>query len=256
MSTIALVLPAFKLEKVIQHSLRNVQAGTAEFSDHNFILYPIDDGSPDDTFAEIQRCGEEYGLVMRAYRNEQNLGLVQTLRKAYGRVLGDRQIEYILKTDLDADFDQRIVLRRMVPYIDRAAKIVVGTRVRPIKEEENPYEYRRQNDVFRIMKNEFGLADIDPPSAGSQLYQTSFLPTLMAHPVVQSYNKRWGFDFLLPLVARSLEVDVPVVQIECGHYDPERRPQSKVQQQYDTYIEIIAGLQGKKPGELSGLYQK
>ncbi len=255
MAAIALVLPAFNLEGMVYNSLEKVRAGTVDFPAHHFIFYPVDDGSTDGTFAEIERYGAGHQLAILPYRNPKNKGLVQTLRETYQRVLTDGLSDYVLKTDLDSDFDQCLVLRWMVPLIDSKTQIVAGVRLRPITREENEYEYDRREDVFRIMRGELGLDDIDPPSAGSQLYSASFLSHLLDHSLIQRYDKRWGFDFLLPLVGRSLGADVPVVHIERGRYDPARRPRDKVREQYDSYIEIMAALLGKNPQELSALYR-
>src|SRR3989344_5804912 len=103
MAKIAMVLPASNEEKGIQQALANVKAGIENFPEHEFTLFPIDDGSIDNTLGEIRRCSLAHNFKIRPHRNETNLGIVRTLKDAYARVL-ENGFDYVLKTDLDADF--------------------------------------------------------------------------------------------------------------------------------------------------------
>ena len=167
---IALVLPAYREGPRIETSLYNVKKGIEMFPDYKFVLYTTDDASPDDTSKQINKWSTEYGLDTVHHRNSENLGLVETLKQAYGRIL-EEDYNLILKTDLDADFDQSEVLRVMVPYAKNDAKVVAGIRWREFTLDENPYEFDRRTEILKIMERELGLKKMDPPSAGSQLYK-------------------------------------------------------------------------------------
>ena len=253
---IALVLPAYNEEQGIAAALGNVARGMGHFPDYTFELFPIDDGSQDNTFRVIEAQGQALGLNCHPHKNPENQGLVRTLKYTYERILADHHdVDYILKTDLDADFDQERVLQRLLPYIDDYVDVVAGIRWREITREENAYEFERRTEIFKILTDELGLSKLDPPSAGSQLYTREAAQQIFAHPTVENYDKRWGLDFLVPLVARSLDLDVEISAIENGSYDPGRRPEDKVRLQYDTYLEIIGQLVGKSHEQLSKLYK-
>ena len=255
--TIGLVLPAYNEEATINQSFFNIKKGINLFPQHNFILFPIDDGSTDDTAKEFHHCGQKFGLDYQPFIFIQNRGVAQVQKEALSvLVFGWNNLDYILKTDLDADFDQSIVLEKMIPYIEKNAKIVAGVRWREITPQENAYEVQRRDDILKILKSELSIAELDPPSAGSQLYERNYLTNLFLQPVITSYKKRWGFEFLLDLVSSKLGTPAPVVKIENSQYDPARRPAEKVRAQYDIYLEIIGELVGKKPEELSKLYRK
>ncbi|MBW2972925.1 glycosyltransferase [Candidatus Woesearchaeota archaeon] len=252
---IALVLPAFNEEKGIASSLLNIRAGICEFPQHDFKLFPIDDASSDNTYEAIQHWGRVYELKLRPFKNQQNMGVAQSLKKMY-KIIAKTDVDFIIKTDLDSDFNQRIVLEELVPYCDTDEKIVAGVRWREITPEENAYEVERRNDILKILEEELGVTELDPPSVGSQFYSRGHLETLLEQPMVQAYDKRWGFELLLDLVSAKIGVKAPVVRIEKGQYDPARRPPEKVDGQYNAYIEIVAALIGKAPQELSKLYNK
>ena len=56
--------------------------------------------------------------------------------------------------------------------------------------------------------------------------------------------------------ALDLKIQRKMVTFSNGKYDPSRRTKDKVRAQYDTYIEILAELEGKQPQDLSPLYGK
>lgn len=250
---IALVLPAFNEESGIERALRNVKSGINLFPQYNFTLFTVDDGSSDNTSEAIAHWSEFLDLNLSPSRNDVNIGIAQTLKKTYREVV-QTDNDFIIKTDLDSDFDQRIVLERLVPYVLSDEQIVAGVRWREITIEENAYEVERRKDVLRILREELNVRKLDPPSIGSQFYRKEHLIYLLNDPMVGSYDKRWGFELLLDLVSAKLGFVAPVVQIEKGNYDPLRRPREKVDAQYNSYIEIIADLKGKLPQELSSLY--
>lgn len=251
---IALVLPAFNLEEDVEQSLLNIKRGIKLFPQHEFTLFPVDDGSSDKTFDEIKKWADVYDLYSYCYRNPVNIGLVETLRQTYSAIIDFSSFDYILKTDMDKDFDQSIVLQTMLPFIDKA-DVVAGVRWRHFTEQENPYEYQRRCDITKILKQELGLEGLDPPSVGSQFYRVKAIKKILRHDMVVNYDNRWGLDFLISVVAAKLtKSEFKVVNIEEGKYDAERRKPDKVKAQYNAYLEIIGNLVGKRPSELSKLY--
>ena len=255
--TIGLVLPAYNEEATIEQSFSNIKKGINLFPQHDFILFPIDDGSTDNTAREFHRCGKKFRLDYQPFIFSKNIGIAQVLKKDLSVLaFGWTNLDYILKTDLDSDFDQSLVLKKLLPYVENDVPIVAGVRWREISPEENAYEVERRDDILGVLERELGITELDPPSAGSQLWERNHLANLLVQPQVVDYKKRWGFELLLDLVSSKLGSPAPVVKIENGQYDPARRPAEKVRAQYDTYLEIIGELVGKKPEELSNFYKK
>lgn len=233
-------------------------------------------------------------MSLSTVSNVENKGLVATLKEAYGEAIAEnanilldtvQQYEggkivpiplhqlpktYVIKTDADGDFDTANIMERLLPYarpdanenVDlitsptKIGDVIAGVRWREILEHENPYEHWRRSDIVATLEREMGLKDLDPPSCGTQFYETGALVKLMGDERIASYDQRWGLDFRMPLVARSLGLKTGVVAFENGKYDPARRPADKVQAQYDTYTETIASMVGKRPEEISTTYKK
>lgn len=251
---VAVVLPAVNEEDVLEKSFANVKKGMILFPQYEFQLFPIDDGSTDNTFNAMLEWCFEYDLPAVIHRNPKNIGVAATVHEAYVRILSQCNPDYFMKTDLDADFNQQTVFERLMPFMANGADAVAGVRWREIKREENSYEVDRRDDMLRILKEEFGITEFDPPAAGSQLYSRRAMSRLLDQPMIRNYNRRWGFDVAMPLLARKLGFGAPVVKIENGSYDPKRRPKEKVDAQYNAYVEIVSDLTGKEPSSLSRFY--
>ncbi|UCD04289.1 MAG: glycosyltransferase [Candidatus Woesearchaeota archaeon] len=185
---ITLVLPAYNEEEHIEKSFLNIKEGVSQFPEYNFNLFVIDDSSTDKTWDKILKYRDEYKLNMFCLPNKQNIGLDPTLKRGYEIVLGTNT-KAIIKTDLDSDFNQKIVLEKLVPYIKTDKNIAVGVRCREISKKENPYEFKRKQEILRILREEFNITDFDPPSLGSQFYKRGFLEDILTHPMVKNHKK-------------------------------------------------------------------
>lgn len=87
---ISIALPAYNAENYIAECLDSLLAQTYT----NFEIILIDDCSTDDTAQVAQRYHDSR---IRFYRNEENLGIVHTLNRAYSLCRGD----YIARMDAD-----------------------------------------------------------------------------------------------------------------------------------------------------------
>lgn len=239
---IGLILPAYNEEGNLEKSIKNIEKGMSKFPYYKFSVYPVDDNSTDNTYKRLVewQVNSKYEII--ATKNSKNMGVAQSLKNMYG-VIAYVGEDYILKTDMDSDFDQSVVLERLLPYVESTEKIVAGVRWREITKEENAYEVTRRNEVLEVLKREYGVTELDPPSVGSQLYEVNHLRKLMNHPYAVGYDRRWGFEFMLDLLSAKLEgKHPPIVKIEKGQYDPARRPKEKVDAQYTTYLQIMKEL--------------
>ncbi|GAG38774.1 unnamed protein product, partial [marine sediment metagenome] len=103
---IAIALPAYDEEHNIKDSLLHVKQGIALLPEYDFKVFLVDDGSTDNTFSEVEKWHNTYRLPVILTKNPKNLGLVQTLKNMYKEIL-TQGFDYILRTDLDADFNQQ-----------------------------------------------------------------------------------------------------------------------------------------------------
>lgn len=241
-------LPAFDEGERVEESLENVKRGMEHFPQFHFKHYLLNDASNDDTGEQLNKHATNLGLDFTLINNSVNKGLAISTRDAYFDMMNDNSLDYILKTDLDADFDQEKVFEQMLSLINPDLKIAVGTRWREFFEQDHPYEFQRRTHVLNLLEEKLGISSMDPPSAGSQLYSSSFLKQIMTFDMIKNYDKRWGIDVAIPLVAASLlgkefvKKSFRVINIENGSYDASRRPMDKVKLQYDTYESIIRSL--------------
>lgn len=109
---IAVVLPAFNQEENVEMTFRSLNNRFKNFSDYNFTIYSIDDGSTDKTSEEIARCAEKFGLIINHHKNEKKRGCSKTLMEAYNRIIAHKNsgatsiglrdyFNYILRTNFD-----------------------------------------------------------------------------------------------------------------------------------------------------------
>tara|TARA_B100000315_G_scaffold245027_1_gene270411 strand:- start:473 stop:1267 length:795 start_codon:yes stop_codon:yes gene_type:complete len=260
---VAVVLPAYNLEETIASSLGRIEAGIENWSsEYDFEVFVIDDGSEDGTYQAAQEWSEEHPLGINLDKNPENLGLAETLRRAYQRVL-ESDPDFILKTDLDADYDQRKTFDKLLSVPEKPHVItLVGDRNFP--REQNPYDFDMREDMLRILgeepdlgRLEPDLGRLDPSTIGSQLYQAAYVRHMLKQEITMNHRKRWGMDLIMSLFAFVKNgFDAMMVDVDMGEYDPTRRPKEKVRAQYDAQIEIIGVLVGKSPQELSLMYGK
>jgi len=136
----------------------------------------------------------------------------------------------------------------------------------PQYSKEQQYEKERWEDISTVMKTEYPRINLDPATCGTHLIKYDLAMKLLDNETFQKYDKPWGLDFLIALLAVDLidsnqisfagAPSMGVVELKKGNFDPSRRTLDKIEAQHDTYLEIIAMLKGKKPYMLSKLYGK
>ena len=89
---VSVLIPAYNVERYVAEAVRAVMAQTYS----NLEIIVIDDGSQDATFSVLEGLANQDKRI-RLYRNEANLGLIDTLNKGLDLVTG----EYIARTDAD-----------------------------------------------------------------------------------------------------------------------------------------------------------
>jgi glycosyltransferase involved in cell wall biosynthesis len=242
------VYGAYNLEKHIEQSLKLVKEGINSHPEIDFLNIITDDGSSDNTYEVLKQFSKKYKLNTVIRKNETNKGLVQTLKDSYQEAL-KYEPNYVLKTDLDTDFNQKLVFDNMINAINSKTQIIAGTRYRKIKEEDNPYEYKLREEIVGALNKKYGITELDPPSMGTQLYNAEYLPAILNWEEIKNHNERWGLDFAIPLAGIKKGMNVKVVQIP-GNYDALRRPEDKVLSQYTKYAKIMSKQLGTDPKKM------
>lgn len=233
-SKIALILPAYNEEKTIESSLNKLKSGIDLFPEYDFYLYITDDHSTDNTSQIINKWKTRQNLPVILNRNPKNLGLVDTLKAAYKKTIEDNS-DFILRTDLDLDFDQKEVLQKLMPLIYES-DVTVGIANRII---QDPYEISRKKEILQKLKDNFGLVNLDPSLVGTQMYNAKALSEILKQPEIIEHSKRWGLDFLMVLCAKKLGFKIKIIKFNEGTYKAERRPKEKIELQYGIYDELL-----------------
>lgn len=251
---VAVMLPSYNEGQGVKPALENVQRGIVQFPEFDFRLHLVNDASTDDTQYWMERSLDELGLEAKIITNSVNLGVAETAKNVFTYFIEDLNADYIMKTDLDDDFDQTRVIEKLIPYTKTNSGFTIGMRWREFHRDENPYEFDRREDILKVLKDVMGFEDLDPPSSGSWLFKKDFLRDALSHPYIKSYERRWGIGETIAIIGRGLNWWIPVVNIENSSYDPLRRPKDKVDAQYNAYFEAISYVTGISPRKLSPYY--
>jgi hypothetical protein len=234
------------------------------YGNHRYVVRFVDDGSWDNTMEILEKWKMDNQDRWNTIKIETggdliNLGLVKRTKYTYREILKDGAFNYIIKTDIDGDFNLNEVLNYLISCVGSLDNVIA---IRGL-EKRAEYEEKRRREIVEILQSKekalklegLNINDLDPSSVGSQLYKSSMLSEILGHPMVEEYNRKWGLDFLIPLVAALMKYKLEIKKIS-GSRDPERRKLSKVRNQFDTYIEIIASFLREKPEDVSEYYNK
>ncbi len=149
MTTISILIPAYRHERFVEQAVRSVFAQTRRPAE----IIAIDDQSPDDTFAILQGLADESPVPFRLLRNDVNSGVASTLNRALS--LARSEWVGILPTD---DFYQPSKLERHLAYAERKSHSSKVSHCNAISIDAEGHEYgailppgdagTREGDVF------------------------------------------------------------------------------------------------------------
>ena len=254
---IGLVFPVYNEEHGIEVALKNIKESVDAFPQHAFKIYTSDDCSTDNTYQALNDWGKTYNLDMVIHKGEMNIGAAQTSKRTFQRIEKTPDITHVIKMDLDADLNQRAVIKKMIPYVNTPIDFAVGIRNIEInRNEDTEYEHLRREDMQRILREEFSLVQFDAASLGCLFLNRQYLHTLLEYSAVANHDKRWGWEMVCLLSTVHAKGIPPIIQIKDCVYSLSRRPKEKIDDQYDIDIETVANLTGKNPQSLSSFYSK
>ncbi|KKU18928.1 MAG: hypothetical protein UX77_C0001G0019 [Parcubacteria group bacterium GW2011_GWA1_47_11] len=252
---IILVLPALNLAKELKETLDKVKRTVSKFSNRFcFRIYVISDGSTDNTHLIMKKWQSECGLDVEVLKNNKNRGLVETLKDTYKKVLrSEEDAHYVLKTDLDKDYDQEAAISKLLGCIPQgnlsnpSFDMVVGSRTYKKQElkrmkacNKTNHEFERREKILKIMKKHFTPDDFDPSSVGSQLYKMASLRRVLQNKSVGlflTWKERYGLDVVIPLAALFMKMRFKKISVGSGKYVAKKSDVAK--KRYDTYERII-----------------
>ena len=236
---LAIVLPMYnekeRLPKAFEQLRQVVDRIYPEFLSRLFVFV---DGSTDGTPKVARSLITGLQLPANYHYTNKNTGLALTTSKAFSAAIYCGN-DYVLKTDVDGDFDLGEVVLKLTQESRNGADAIIG--VREFKG-KSLQEIQAREYVLGILEKEFGkdAVRLDPAQVGSYLYKADALGRVMQDDAVTYFIGRWGFDFLLSLVSLSRGLDVRTINLPYVNGDEARRNVQKVNQQYATYLPIIA----------------
>ncbi|MCU1278803.1 MAG: glycosyl transferase family 2 [bacterium] len=123
MSSLYLIVPAFNEARVIQATLRNLPPRIAGVDDLTVVV--VDDGSTDDTAAEVMRVGDPRVVLLRHVINR-GLGGALATGLAYARQNG---ADYVITYDADGQHAPEDIEGVLGPLVAGDAHAVIGSRL-------------------------------------------------------------------------------------------------------------------------------
>ncbi len=200
---LSVILPAFKEGAHIFDNIGKVRAQFAgKFS---FEIVAVDDGSPDNTFAEIQRAAQQWPEV-RAVRLKHNAGKGEALKRGFKAARGERVA--FLDADLDIPPSQ---VEALMAGMDRAGvDVVIGSKRHPQSDVDYPWHRRIVSGVYYLLiKLMFGLPLRDTQT-GVKLFKRAALADCFPRILVKAFA--FDIELLAVLHARGYSIaDAPVV---------------------------------------------
>lgn len=114
---IAVVIPAYRVARHIADVLRGIPAFVAT-------IIVVDDASPDDSAAIVEKCGDPRVVLLR---HERNGGVGAAMRTGFREAIR-RGVDIVVKMDGDGQMDPRQLPNLLAPLLDGVADMTKGNR--------------------------------------------------------------------------------------------------------------------------------
>ena len=190
---LSVVMPAFNLGRSIHrniHRVHSVFAGRIPFE-----IVPVDDGSADDTAAEIRRAAEDLPDAVHPVYAFANGGKGAALASGFDRSCGS----HVLLLDADLDLNPDFVWRFFEIMRDESADIVIGSKMHPESKIHYPLKRRIASVVYYgLVKLLVGLP-VHDTQTGMKLFRRDAL----AYAFSRMLAKRFAFDLEILSIARD-----------------------------------------------------
>ena len=189
---LSVVMPAFNLGSVIRENLRRC----AEYLEGTipYELVPVDDGSADDTAAELRRAAAELPRVRPVFlpRNE---GKGAALRAGADAARGS----HILLLDADLDLSPALLPRFFETLREKGADIVIGSKMHPESRIDYPLRRRIASRVYYGLVKLLVRLPVRDTQTGMKLFRAEALHLAFDRMLA----KRFAFDLEVLAIARD-----------------------------------------------------
>ncbi len=182
--SLSVVMPAYneggKIYDNLMETLRLVGAFCGSFE-----LVVVDDGSEDNTYAEILRAAKKSSLIKSA-KNETNLGKGYALKA--GTRIAQGELIAFLDSDLDLSPEQLQSFMRMME--NEHADVVIGSKLHPDSKVDYPVQRRMISFIYYfIIRCLFSLS-VHDTQTGIKLFKANIIKPVMREILV----KRFAYD--------------------------------------------------------------
>jgi glycosyltransferase involved in cell wall biosynthesis len=123
----SILVPAYREEAGIAGSLRRIAAAVAVLDRYDWEIVVVDDGSPDDTGAEVERVAPELCVPVRLVRHVVNQGLGGALRTGFAATHG----VVVVVLDSDLSYHEEHIGRLVAEWERTRAHVVVASAYMP-----------------------------------------------------------------------------------------------------------------------------
>ncbi|MGI5868585.1 MAG: glycosyltransferase family 2 protein [Kiritimatiellia bacterium] len=206
---LSVVMPAFNLGPAIHqniHHVHNVFAGRIPFE-----IVPVDDGSADDTAAEIRRAAEDLPDAVFPVYAFDNSGKGAALASGFNRSSGS----HVLLLDADLDLNPDFIWRFFEIMRDEDADVVIGSKMHPESIIQYPLKRRIASRVYYgLVKLLIGLP-VHDTQTGMKLFRREAL----AYAFSRMLAKRFAFDLEVLSIARDADYRIAEAPVELDFGD-------------------------------------
>ena len=190
---LSIIMPAFNLGKSIFENLSEVHHLFADVIP--FEIVPVDDGSADETRAEIERAATAFPQTVRPVFCATNTGKGAALFSGFAKSRGS----YVLLLDGDLDLNPAFVWRFFDIMREEQADIVIGSKMHPESKIDYPWQRRLASLVYYgIVKILVGLP-VHDTQTGMKLFRREALDYSLSRMLA----KRFAFDLEVLSIAKE-----------------------------------------------------
>lgn len=193
MVKLSVIIPAYKEEKNIGHTIKNVADELKKLPFESEVIIVVD-GSPDKTEAVALTAAEPYPFVkVRSYTPNRGKGYALTygVRRAYG--------ELVTLFDAGGDYHPDHIDRYVKLLEAFDADMVVGSKLHPASKIEYPFFRRLMSFTYRLMNRILFNIDVRDTQTGLKVAKTKVLDDILPRVVVKQY----AFDLELLVLAKK-----------------------------------------------------
>lgn len=202
---LSVVVPAYNEEKRIEATLRSIDAYLSS-QPYSYEIIVVDDGSRDGTYSLVERLSHEIkGLRIISYRDNRGKGWAVR----WGMLEAKGKIRLFMDADNSTTVDQ---VERMLPYFEKGAHIVIGSRKvkGAVITLHQPWLRENLGRAFNVVARLLSGLPMKDTQAGFKAFTAEAAEKIFPLQTIS----RWSFDVELLVIGRRLGfvvAEVPIV---------------------------------------------